>query len=323
MDDLRIITYNLLSSEYSTSKSFPKTYHGYLNSDNRYIKIVSKLQKYFSDNTIFCLQELSLEWYEKLSLFLKKNNYDIYYINYGSESSGFMGVGIAIPRFIHVVYFKQQRVSSLKEWPKHHISTINKILSAFSLYDTNKYSSWNNCKLKNNFIIGMVIRYHDQNIVIGNYHMPCSYLDPDIMILHSCLATEFLYRLSNDHHTNKIIFAGDFNSVPGTHSHKFITTGVCDISIYNNLFPPEDLWRPLSKLTLKSSYKEYNGCEPDYTNNAISDYKEFKGCIDYIFYSGVKVTHSSVLIEDTPPFPSENEPSDHIMLLSSFNVSNY
>lgn len=320
MTELQIITYNLLSSKYSDPETFTSASNENLNAENRYVKITSKLEKFFSDNTIFCFQELSLEWSERLTIFLKKNNYVLYSRNYGKESSGYMGVGIAIPNNIYVACVKQIRVASLKMWPNYKLSFWDKLSTCLS--KTKMYSTWDSCKHKLNFVMGIVVRYHGQNVVIGNYHMPCAHLHNDIMVTHGCLAMNFLHELSFEHNTDKIIFAGDFNSMPDTNCHKFITTGAYDIDTFNESFPPEDTWRPISSITFKSSHKEYNGQEPEYTNYTVSRNTPFMGCLDYIFYSGVNVTKSAIIVEDNPPFPSEHEPSDHVMLASTFDIDN-
>lgn len=318
MTDLRIITYNLLSSEYSNQTSFTEALPEHLNESNRYIKITTKLAHFFSPETIFCFQEVSLDWSNKLTVFLAKHNYKLYCRNYGKESSGHMGVGIAIPDAIHVECIKHVRVSSLKPWPDHNISCSDKLLSCFK--KSTKYNTWNKCRVNNNFLIGLVIRYHGQNIVVGNYHMPCAHNSDEIMVTHGCLSVNFLKDLSFEYNTDKIVFAGDFNSVPNVSCHQVITTGIYNVDTFNDKFPHEDTWRPICSMQLKSAYKEHNGEEPDYTNNTVSRGVPFKGCIDYIFYSGINMQSSNVLIEDEPPFPSEREPSDHVMLLATFIV---
>ena len=316
-DNLRIITYNLLSSKYSNQTSFTEASEEHLNESNRYIKITSKLAHFLSSGTIFCLQEVSLDWINKLTVFLAKHNYKLYSRNYGKESSGYMGVAIAVPESIHVECIKCVRVASLKPWPVHTVSCTDKLLSCFK---NNTYNTWNKCRVNNNFLLGIVMRYHGQNIVIGNYHMPCAHKSDEIMVTHGCLSVDFLKDLSFEYNTDKIVFAGDFNSVPNTSCHKVITTGVYDIDTFNDKFPQEDTWRPNCSMLLRSAYKEHNGKEPDYTNNTVSRGVQFEGCIDYIFYTGINVISSNVLIDDEPPFPSEHEPSDHIMLLATFAV---
>ena len=147
------------------------------------------------------------------------------------------------------------------------------------------------------------------------------------MVTHGCLSTKFLYELSLEYSTNKIIFAGDFNSIPNESCHKFITTGEYDVNLFNKSFPPEDNWRPIHDIIFKSSHYTHHGNEPEYTNYTITSNKKIKDkvhklCLDYIFYSGtdINVTQSTVIIEGNPPFPSDNEPSDHIMLLSVFKI---
>lgn len=88
-----------------------------------------------------------------------------------------------------------------------------------------------------------------------------------------------------------------------------------------------DAWTP-DVAPLKSAYQQFLGREPDYTNNAhVVKEEPFVETLDYIFTSaehkwgvqGVQALGPRAAV--TEPFPSEQEPSDHVLLAADLQVN--
>lgn len=77
---------------------------------------------------------------------------------------------------------------------------------------------------------------------------------------------------------------------------------------------------------MRSAYREVLGTEPELTNwSHMGNNGEFVGCLDYIFF-----THGlqpMTVVEIPPkeqlkgPFPSAEEPSDHLLVGATFSVT--
>jgi hypothetical protein len=164
--------------------------------------------------------------------------------------------------------------------------------------------------------------------------MPCVFHNPAVMAIHSCLATQHLQRLAKQ---KPYIFAGDFNIKPNDPSYHLLTTGYLSQSAprYHPFSPNSSPihskdWK-LELNPMRSSYFDFLGHEPPYTNNTIiRNSQRFCDTLDYIFVSHQWIVKDVIPIPDlasssltsspakelsTPlSFPSENEPSDHVMI---------
>lgn len=85
----------------------------------------------------------------------------------------------------------------------------------------------------------------------------------------------------------------------------------------------DDEWRPTLPHPMKSAYAVVNGSEPSFTNwNQSRENPEFKDTLDYIFFagSGLKPTEVLKLPEEDKvgPYPTLEQPSDHVMLAATF-----
>ncbi len=187
---------------------------------------------------------------------------------------------------------------------------------------------------------------------IGNYHMPCAFRDPAVMTLHCDLVAQRIQYLaskdktSDNGNSDSFILAGDFNIMPDSAQYQFMTAGKIgkdkDISETDNTqspIPPDRYgvkWES-DIIGMKSAYASYdknNGKESDFTNyahnGALSD-ESFIGTLDYIFLSGncehrwrvvdvLDLKHRDEVLDG--PFPNEKEPSDHVMIAATLEVSN-
>ena len=112
MVQVRVVSYNLLSSSLARSDHFTTYPPPHLLAENRLPIILEKLEyqrtkaiggasSNSSNNntpkTIFCLQEISREWAGELHTYFANHGYQLVTGLYGRYFNGYMGVGIAYP----------------------------------------------------------------------------------------------------------------------------------------------------------------------------------------------------------------------------------
>ncbi|XP_022663156.1 2',5'-phosphodiesterase 12-like [Varroa destructor] len=116
-----------------------------------------------------------------------------------------------------------------------------------------------------------------------------------------------------------LLFCGDFNSCPEFGVYRLFTTGEVPHSLADWKSSEEEAVSGLTASiheTLRSAYGT-----PDYTNYTV----DFKGCLDYIFYSKeLSVTcviplppHEVVAHTEYLAIPSPLLPSDHLALVAT------
>ncbi len=132
------------------------------------------------------------------------------------------------------------------------------------------------------------------------------------------------------------ILAGDFNILPNSAQYNVLTTGILDAS--DPTFPPPKHgmeWKVESS-PMNSAYAAFES-EPEFTNYAHlkDDSDPFIGTLDYIFLSknssvesvsrkyewkvcGVQPLPSKQ--DSGGPFPSEKEPSDHLLIAADLEL---
>jgi len=176
---------------------------------------------------------------------------------------------------------------------------------------------------------------------ISNYHMPCAFFAPMVMNIHSELAARHLQNLASkttkheDGSTevekqHPYILAGDFNILPESPHYRLLTEGKLDRSDVTYPSPKYGMEWDSDKISpFRSAYAVANdGIESDFTNYAkVKDDEPFIGTLDYIFLSpewkvkGVKsLEHRSKIVN--PPFPNEEEPSDHYLIAADLELEN-
>jgi len=112
---VRVVSYNILSSELADPEFFTKCKPEHLDKSNRLPKILQKLQAEIdaskekadpistSSSTsnplpvVFCLQEVSHEWATSLHVFFAERGYHMITGLYGSKFNGYMGIATAYP----------------------------------------------------------------------------------------------------------------------------------------------------------------------------------------------------------------------------------
>ena len=123
--NVRIITYNVLSSHLRDPKRFTKCTTKALDPNGSYRKLIKRLDSEISDlsgaasKPVFCLQEVSRLWAGNLTAWFNARNYTFIPSLYGREFNGYMGCAIAVPMdAFSITDCKIDRLSETKKfWP--------------------------------------------------------------------------------------------------------------------------------------------------------------------------------------------------------------
>lgn len=94
---LRVASYNVLSSHLARPDHFTTLNPDHLQASNRLPVVMEKLQEEMNQQSILCLQEVSQDWAGSLHAHFANNGYYLVTGLYGGYFNGYMGVGIAIP----------------------------------------------------------------------------------------------------------------------------------------------------------------------------------------------------------------------------------
>ena len=181
---------------------------------------------------------------------------------------------------------------------------------------------------KSQYIIGVRlkrIKYDDDAFCVFNYHMPCDFRRPDVMLIHAIAVKDVIFEWSKG---LPCIFVGDMNSKPDDVAMKYLVksspTCITPIPKRSNRYTSYThtlLSESSQGLTFSSAYKEYNGKEPPFTCiSQVAGAPFFKDTLDYILCTGNhwRVIDTLVLLpcQKTTPVsqPSDTEPSDHLLL---------
>jgi len=95
---VRIVCYNVLSSQLARTDHFSKTPPSHLDASNRLPKVLAKIEEECriasskSLPVIFCLQEVSLDWVGEFHAFFAERGYHFVPANYGGKFGGYMGI---------------------------------------------------------------------------------------------------------------------------------------------------------------------------------------------------------------------------------------
>ena len=313
-------SYNILSSQLATKGFFPQCQPAYLQSNYRLGKVLQKLEESVESKAIICLQEVSVDWVSKFSRFFTESGYNFIPSLYGQ-----MGTTIAYPnKHYNLLNCDITCIAKTKDWNVNS-NFFQKFFHAlkqklFGISINGNENPWIASKLRNNTLIHckLLDQQTGQAICVANYHMPCAFKNPPVMLIHGALAAQHVQKLSG---TLPYIFAGDFNFKPDSTPYQLYTgAGVptnhpdCPPPLY-----PGDSWSPeLPSGPMKSAYFTLNNKEPEYTTYTGS-LPSFVGTLDYIFHSSHFLPTEVVPIpEFTEVLPNENEPSDHFLIGASF-----
>lgn len=292
-----ILTFNVLSSEYSRPNWFPDTDRKYLKPEYRLEKIQNLLSDYLDDH-IICLQEISDLWGKKLKTFFSSYGYEFIYVPYCSR----MGVSISFPLDkYNLVEYYQPTIGD--EINKNFSDNKNEEIME-SISDKHKL-----------LLVKLLDVSTKKHIYVATYHMPCKFMKPTLMETHILFCMKFINEIVGE---DSVIFCGDFNSKYGENEYNILTD--------------ETYWlknsSPISA-NAREIIKKYPICNKTFIDSIdrTIDHNKQVTCynqkdkevflIDYILYRNLKVICSS--IEQTNlPVPSVNHPSDHFCLTVHF-----
>jgi mRNA deadenylase 3'-5' endonuclease subunit Ccr4 len=329
---VRVVSYNLLVPIYADRPEYYfKCQTQFLKTDYRWNLIQSQLEQEIvhQENTIICLQELSLPMLSKLELFFRRLNYSFFHNLYGGRHNDYMGVGMAIP-----VSMQLNSISFIKIGD--HIRSISKLREkktnlftwgwdlyqfALSKFIQTVSDPWTTAMARANTLICLQLVIDGKPLCVGTYHMPCLYKEPGVMAIHSSIVKDLMFQLAGG---EDFILAGDFNLKPSDTCYQALTEkGSIDIN-----FPKSNSYdisyRPNTEQILKSAYREKNGLEPVYTD-FVDTLTSTRFCetLDYIFFSGHLTVEKVLGLPDHSigeSYPDETHPSDHLMIAATFRL---
>jgi 2',5'-phosphodiesterase len=344
----RVVTYNLLSSSLCNSKDHHMCTKAALEPNARLERIKAKLQPEIQKHSVLCLQEVSILWVGLLHVWLQTRGYVFIATTYGNRFNGYMGVGIAYPLAQYEpLAVSIQGIAETKKWgyrpgPSGLAAFRSSLTSMLKLLPWSKpltrslgggrgdgqpADAYQLAKGKWNQMVFVKLRNRmsSKPFCVATYHMPCVFKVPATMALHTALACQHLHKLAAG---DPYVFAGDFNFKPGDGCYELVTKGSLNSS--DVAYPVKPAWEEdldfdcVVEPPLKSAYFEVQGEEPELTNwSCIGDNGEFDGCLDYVFYSeGLRATNVIPLqakCELQGPLPTESEPSDHVLVGSTFS----
>lgn len=321
---VRIVSYNVLSSQLASPTHFSKSSPSHLDASNRLPKVFAKIEEECkigsskSIPVIFCLQEVSLDWVGEFHTFFAERGYHFVPANYGGKFGGYMGIATAYPiehyetLKVDVSRLSDKRIDGWPPYPpppstirRFVINPLKQTLSTI-LMQQEETDVWSYSKNRyNQFIaIRLKVRQKKGNVGadtkdalpfwIGNYHMPCAFRNPAVMNIHAEMVAKRIQTLaanSSEGGDTKLndayILAGDFNIKPDSPHYRLLTKGIIDKD--DVTYPPPKFgieWES-SIDTMRSAYAVYGGKEPEFTNFALTEGMEepFKETLDYVFLS--------------------------------------
>ncbi len=329
---VRVVSYNLLvpvladRPEYY-SKCQPK----FLKTDYRWNLIQSQLEEEIVDheNTVICLQELSLPLLPKFELFFRRLNYSFFHDLYAERRKDYMGVGMAIPLAMRLDSISMIKIGDhIRSVIKHREKQANLLTWGWDLYQfvMSKFiqpvnDPWQTAMNRPNTLICLQVVIDGKPLYIGTYHMPCLYKEPAVMAIQSSVVKDLMFQLSAG---QDFILAGDFNIQPQSACYQALTEkGYVDCN-----FPASSIYeisyRPNTEQVVKSAYREKNGMEPVYTNlSHTPSSPNFCATLDYIFFDGRLMVEKVLELPDhatSESYPDETHPSDHLMIAATFRL---
>ena len=324
-----VVTYNVLSSHLADPRRFRACDPECLEEHVRYERLLLQLRPHMRDRSIICLQEVSGVWAGRLHPFFQRMGYYFIHHPYGYAKNGYMGCGVAFPLDSYdLKTCATPKISEAKWWPPRArrpgpVRRVWNFVTGWFRRPDPAQATWDVARSRHNTLV--FVRLTDKatqtDICVGTYHMPCVFWDPQVMNIHAALSGQQVQELAAG---DPYVFCGDFNLKPGDAAYQLLLDGCLppdDVPV----LPPGDEWVPALPRPMQSAYKEVNGQEPDFTNYAkVNDDPAFIETLDYLFYGNglraeacVPTPHRS---DVQGPFPTEAEPSDHILLGATFEA---
>jgi mRNA deadenylase 3'-5' endonuclease subunit Ccr4 len=141
-DSVRIVTYNVLSSNLAAPSWFLACKPENLDASNRLKKIKTKLKIEMENDAVICIQEISAYWAGSFHTFFSQHNYHLITGLYGNRMNGYMGVAVAVPlKKYEIRDVNITRIADTKRTPKKIVevpsfikSLIKKIIQTVSSF---------------------------------------------------------------------------------------------------------------------------------------------------------------------------------------------
>ena len=283
MSKLQIISYNILA-DYLNDHNFVKVSKKYLDNDYRIKLLSKKLKKILKKTSIVCLQEVGPTQLSFLFTLFDKHNY---------SCISFKDLAIFYPNKFQVI---SSEVNFIKSLSKKYLKGKDKLIEKIS-------------KLNHAYIILKLKIKNSNSITICTTHLVSNPKYNNTMkTLQAYLIAKKLEKF------NKVVFCGDFNSMPDSNVYKLLSTGKAKYPYYGNL---------KIKNNFISSYKTLYGEEKNITTHATNLITpKFTATIDYIWLYNLKpiksykiVTNEEISKIKNNFLPNKIEPSDHYLLM--------
>ena len=285
----KFYTFNILTPQYCYQEKFPNNKKEFLDNKKRFHKIKDIINEKIQEGYIIALQECNRMWESKFRVLFENNNYHMISSLYGTRKNGYMGIVIAYPRDYELLDCKIERLSDTFYFPRRKkISYCQRIMNCLKIIDIEDDSFLDDAKFRFNTLIGIKLKYKEEvPIWVFNYHMPCAWKKPIVMIAHTILLKNYIDNVAMNFNC---VLMGDFNSKPKTIQYN-ILTNPDKIDLLNEYYNIEDYNKLETynislkkKISFKSVYKEFYKEEPDCTNYAFcGNNGSFRGTLDYIF----------------------------------------
>ncbi|CBJ31273.1 conserved unknown protein [Ectocarpus siliculosus] len=327
--DFRVATYNILCSHLAEPTRFPQCSPRNLDAPTRLKRVKHKLDAEISKGSVICLQEVGIGWAGDLHVYFMDRGYAFVTAHYGKHFNNYMGVALAWPLDKYeCLTVDTTRLSDTRRWgrePRQEREEKEAKQAAeppSTPIAERRFNQVLFARLRPK--TGAADLPNGGTFCIGTYHMPCLFNIRPVMVMHTSLAIRHLAKLAGP---DPLVFAGDFNFNPDSDCYKLAVEG--DLPESSGDFPVrpewEKDWTPKTGVCLQSAYKQVDGKEPDFTNNAkVEDWDPFIDTLDYIFHTpgitAVKVLPLKHRSEVNGPFPVSEEPSDHVILAAEYKV---
>jgi len=336
-----VSSYNILSATLSDPARFTHCTVENCNPENRFPKILKKLEAQVKARSIIALQEVSLKWVGPLSKFFSDNHYQLVVTNYGNIWNDYMGVAIAYPQMysltdldIRTLFDEpQDRRNRTEGKEKGWFQYLKSVLlpglglpfQAQEGASTPVADPWD-MALKQNRLLQVSLKEPEsgKEFTVATYHMPCLFGSTEkrsALAIHTSFALKAIQDFAGD---KPRIFLGDYNFQPHSACYALVTTG----TLPDDIPPPKEGKELPSTEPMCSAYCKKNGQEPAWTNySQINEDPLFAETIDYIFLSPEwEVEHTEPLMdakiqEELGPLPAGDEPSDHYMIAAELSLS--
>lgn len=248
--DVRVVSYNLLSSGLCEPSHFVHCDPADLHPPTRLARVLKKLKPECDACAVLCLQEVSRTWAGALHTFFAARDYHFVPALYGSAFSDYMGVALAWPRGVYRprVIDMARLADTAPAWPapprplplaqrlknavvdaanaaRWHLGFLNR---RSEIGNTEDEDAWDRARRRKNVLVFARLEKiaTGRQFGIACYHMPCLFRtvsDRQTMVLHASLAARRTAELAGT--GVPFVLAGDFNARPDSAVYEFLSRG--------------------------------------------------------------------------------------------------